>query len=236
MLSEEANPHPLPSGDHKDYVQKELDQIQSIISRMAANSFQCKGWAVGIITIVLAISKDPSLLSGWQGLILFLPVITFWYLDGFFLYTEQCFRHMFNDVVRRRFQENNWEHLFNYNHTRFEHASVRNQSFWLRHLPVFLQNRVTRLFYQLTGRGKQAPQKITTIVSVMCSKTLLPFYLLPSLFVFFAFFKGMGHLRLPEAKQEKEPVVVKVDSSTLAPVLRVLERLETTIGRDSSHQ
>jgi 4-amino-4-deoxy-L-arabinose transferase-like glycosyltransferase len=232
METTEPEQTPLPSGDKKDYAQKELDQIQSIISRMAGNSFQCKGWAIGIITIVLAIGQDSFLLSGWQSLILLLPVVMFWYLDGFFLYTEQCYRHMFNDVVRRRFQENNWEYLFNYNHTRFEHASVRNQSFWFRHLPVFLKNRFTRLFHQLTGRGQQAPQKITTIVSVMCSKTLLPFYLLPTLFVLFAALKGMGFIKLPEQKKEKEAVVVKVDSSSLVPVLRALEK--STVRSDST--
>jgi hypothetical protein len=205
----------LPTGDQKDFAQKELDQIQSILSRMAANSFQCKGWAIGIVTIALAINKDSFLLSGWQSLLLLLPVVMFWYLDGFFLYTEQCYRSLFNDVVSRRFKNNNWEHLFDYNHTRFEHERVRNQSFWRRHLPIFLKNSFTRLGYQLTGKSQQAPPQIITIASVMWSKTLLPFYLLPTLLVCFATLKGMGYIRLPEQKQEKEPLVVRIDSSTI---------------------
>ncbi len=233
MNTDEPNQHnlPLPSGDRKDYIQKELDQVQGIISRMAANSFQCKGWAIGIVTIVLAIGKDSVLLSGWQSLVLLLPVLMFWYLDGFFLYTEQCYRHLFNDVVRRRFQENNWEYLFNYNHTRFEHTSVRNRSFWLCHLPVFLINRFTRFVYWLTRRSGKAPQKITTIASVMWSKTLLPFYLLPTFFIFFVAFKGMGKLGwlIPEKAEKKEPITVSLDSLTLQRMMRIAQPDSLTI-------
>lgn len=219
----------LPTGDHKDYVQKELDQLQAIISRMAGNSFQCKGWAIGIVTIALAINKDSFLLSGWQSMLLLLPVFVFWYLDGFFLYTEQRYRDLFNDVVRKRFYthsaqaQSDWSNLFDYNYTRFEHDRVRNKGFWTHHLIIFLTNRVVRFGHWLIG-SKKSPAKINTIASAMFSKTLMPFYLLPTLFVVFATLKGMGFIQLPEVKQAKESVTVQLDSATLAPVFQMLEQ------------
>jgi hypothetical protein len=213
----------FPLDSQKDYVQKELDQVQSIISRMATNSFQCKGWAIGIVTIVLAINKDTILLSGIQSLILLLPIFVFWYLDGFFLYTEQRYRDLFNDVVAKRFYklegetQSDWSKLFDFNYTRYEDVSVRNKSFWFSHIPMYVKNRLVRLGYWLLRNSKNAPPKISTIASVMFSKTLTPFYLLPTAFVLFTAFKGEI---LPEAKQLKEPVSIHLDSTTLQLLLK----------------
>ena len=41
----------------KDIIHKELDLIQDVIKRMAANSFQVKTWTMGIVTAVLALQK-----------------------------------------------------------------------------------------------------------------------------------------------------------------------------------
>jgi hypothetical protein len=214
----------LPTGDQKDYVQKELDQIQSIISRMGANSFQCKGWAIGIVTIALAINKDSFLLSGLQSLILLLPIFVFWYLDGFFLYTEKCYRDLSNDVIKKRFyklegtEHSDFSELFNFNYTRYEHKSVRNKSFWLTHVPVFIKNRWARRNHiEDDDRNKIPPSKITTIASVMVSKTLIPFYLLPIAFVCFAALKSKI---LPEIKEAKEPISIQLDSTTLQLLLK----------------
>lgn len=214
------SPNSLPTGDQKDYVQKELDQIQAIISRMAANAFQCKGWAIGIVTIALAINKDTLMLSGWQSGLLMLPILVFWYLDGFFLYTEQCYRKLFSDVVKRRFTDNNWEFLFDYNYTRFEHDRVRLRGFWRAHIPVALGNTIERFPYWISFQLKNAPKLIPSIPTAMFSKTLLPFYILPTLFVCFAMYKGSQ----PIAEKPKDTLSVGVDSATLAPLLRALKQ------------
>ena len=75
---------------------KHLDLIQSVINRLAANSFQVKAWAVALITgtsIFLA-SVDSS--AGI--LLLFLPTIAFWVLDGYFLHQERLFRGVYDHV------------------------------------------------------------------------------------------------------------------------------------------
>jgi len=68
-----------------EIVHKEIDLIQGCINRMAHNSFLIKGWALTIITVVLALTEkniDPIYLC----LVIFIPLISFWYLDAFSLH------------------------------------------------------------------------------------------------------------------------------------------------------
>lgn len=71
---------------------KELDLIQDCIKRMASNSFLLKGWTVSLFAILLGLSKDSSLLV---STLLVVVVCVFWYLDAFFLYTERCYRRLY---------------------------------------------------------------------------------------------------------------------------------------------
>lgn len=77
---------------------KYLEMIQSIISRMANNSFLIKGW---IITLSLAgftlfASKHENI---YLSLIIF-SVLIFWILDGYYLRQEKLFRELYEDHAR----------------------------------------------------------------------------------------------------------------------------------------
>ena len=84
---------------------KEIDLIQGCINRMANNSFLLKGWAISIIAVVLALTKDRT-----NPLFLFLcvsiPILYFWLLDTFFLRTERKYRKMYEWVLKRRRVDN----------------------------------------------------------------------------------------------------------------------------------
>lgn len=74
---------------------KHLEMIQSVITRMANNSFMVKGWCITLVSALLAfaVGKDgsPALI-----IVAALPVLMFWYLDGFFLQQERHFRNFYN--------------------------------------------------------------------------------------------------------------------------------------------
>lgn len=246
----------FPTGDQKDYVQKELDQLQAIISRMAANSFQCKGWAIGIVSIIIAIGKDSFMLSGYKVLVLLVPILVFWYLDAFFLYTEQMYRDLFNDVVKKRFNaaegssSSDWSGLFNYNYTDFEDYRVSQKNIFV-HLgysfcfdPKIIKRDSQRLVdiheknspEWITAKNKIkvdaanafSPKPIPTYFRSMVSKTLWPLYLVPLLFVVFAFLQGQFAI-FGEAKVEKkEPVTIQIDATTLQPLLDALKKTGAT--------
>jgi hypothetical protein len=75
-----------------------LQMIQSIIGRMAQNSFTLKGWSVTLVSGLLALSTSVSDKPAFR-LIALLPLMIFWILDGYFLDQERQFRKLY-DAVR----------------------------------------------------------------------------------------------------------------------------------------
>lgn len=92
----------------KDILHKEIDLIQSVINRMANNSFLLKGWLISLIAVLLALSKDSILSCDLKMIFLIFcfPIIIFWYLDAFFLHREKCYRELYNWVIRNRLISN----------------------------------------------------------------------------------------------------------------------------------
>ena len=76
---------------------KHLELIQKVVARMANNSFLLKGWSVTLLSAILAIaaSKDGLHRLVWIG---FLPLLTFWLLDGYFLRQERLYRKLWDHV------------------------------------------------------------------------------------------------------------------------------------------
>jgi len=122
-----------------EIIHKELDLIQSVISRMAQNSFLLKGWLISLIAVILALSKDTLLTNDitYFSLILCLPIFVFWYLDAFYLHKEKCFRKLYEWVIVNR--NNSSESLYSLDYSRFI-------------------------------------SDVETVVKIMFSKTLFPFY------------------------------------------------------------
>ena len=75
---------------------KHLEFIQTVISRMAGNSFFLKGWTVTLVAALFALSSKDANRS--YILVAYLPVVVFWALDGYFLYQERLFRSLYDHV------------------------------------------------------------------------------------------------------------------------------------------
>ena len=103
-----------------EILHKEIDLIQSVISRMANNSFLLKGWLISLVAVILALSKDTLLTNDatYLSFILCLPILVFWYLDAFFLHKERCYRKLYDWVITNR--KDTDEHLYSLNYSRFE--------------------------------------------------------------------------------------------------------------------
>jgi hypothetical protein len=89
--------------DKQENLHKELELIQSVITRMANNSFLVKGWTMTLISALIAFGKD-IVLEG-QGGIYYLTamlviVIPFWWLDAFFLKQERIFRRIYEKAIK----------------------------------------------------------------------------------------------------------------------------------------
>ena len=100
-----------------EILQKEIDLIQSCVSRMASNSFLLKGWSVSIAAVVLALSEKDAKI-GLSCAIVSLPLLSFWYLDAFFLRTERMYRKLYEWVINNR-PAGDTTHLYDLNPHRF---------------------------------------------------------------------------------------------------------------------
>ena len=80
-------------------VQSYLTALQSIISRMATNSGNCKTWCITLTSALLVVVADRSK-ANFVGVAL-IPVLLFCFLDAYYLAQERAFRESYNDFVRR---------------------------------------------------------------------------------------------------------------------------------------
>jgi len=92
----------------------EIKIIQDVIKRMADNSFKIKGWTVTLIVITLIFRGQTK----YNHLLAFLPLVSFWILDTYYLRIERIYRKLYAWVIENRPQSN--EYLFDLNPKRFE--------------------------------------------------------------------------------------------------------------------
>lgn len=97
----------------QEILYKEIDLIQSCISRMAQNSFMVKGWVITLVAACCAVSSLTN--NEWKLLFIFgaLAIILFWYLDAFFLKMEHLYRFKYEWVIKNRLSKD--QHAFDLN-------------------------------------------------------------------------------------------------------------------------
>jgi Flp pilus assembly protein TadB len=84
-----------------DELHKEMDLIQSCITRMAQNSFMIKGWGFGLVAVLVALTANKISWSIICGIGVFM-LLCFWVLDAFFLKMEKCYRFKYEWVIEQR--------------------------------------------------------------------------------------------------------------------------------------
>lgn len=78
---------------------KHLEMIEGIINRMGHNSFQLKGWAVTLVSVVGALSSQGS--DKRFFLISFIPLLSFWFLDSYYLQIERKYKYLYKIVTKK---------------------------------------------------------------------------------------------------------------------------------------
>jgi hypothetical protein len=80
--------------------EKHLEFLQSVISRLARNSFLIKGWTVTLVAALFALaSKDTE--AGYV-IVAYLPTVMFWALDAYYLRQERLFRALYDQARTSR--------------------------------------------------------------------------------------------------------------------------------------
>lgn len=75
---------------------KHLEFIQAVIARHAGTAFLVRGWALTIVAAIFAILATRF--EPWLAAVALVPLLSFWALDGFFLWQERLFRMLYDDV------------------------------------------------------------------------------------------------------------------------------------------
>ena len=82
-------------------VVKHLEMIQTVINRLGSNSFQLKGWSMTLIVAATVLIARPDLPSPCFILMLLIPILGFWGLDGYFLWQERLFRKIYEEISQQ---------------------------------------------------------------------------------------------------------------------------------------
>jgi hypothetical protein len=81
----------------REYLFKEVEIVQDIITRMGTNSFLVKGWAITLIVASLLITG-----FSYHHFVAFLPWLIFWVYDAYFLRMEKLYRKLNDWLVNNR--------------------------------------------------------------------------------------------------------------------------------------
>ena len=79
-------------------VVQHLEMTQAAINRLGRNSFLLKSWSMTIIVAAIVLITRENLQNSYFILTLFLPIVGFWILDGYFLWQERLFRNVYDEI------------------------------------------------------------------------------------------------------------------------------------------
>ena len=99
-------------------VVKHLEMTQTVVNRLASNSFLVKSWSLTIIVAALVLIAKLSMQNSPFILVFIFPSIGFWILDGYFLWQERLFREVYNEIRLQSdtdFEMNPMKHKINRN-------------------------------------------------------------------------------------------------------------------------
>jgi hypothetical protein len=100
--------------DFSSYELEEIGIIQTVITRLAANSLIIKGWTVAVFVLVLLLSN-----TAYQALAGAFAVLVLWYLDAYNLRQGETYRALHKEIV---------EHKVDLGDEFFDVRSARNEA------------------------------------------------------------------------------------------------------------
>ena len=90
------------SEDDNPLFLKQLDHVQAVIERLAGNSFLLKGWAVTLVSALVALSIKDGKSAAYLSAVGIIPAVVFWLLDAYYLATERRLRSAYLAALSSR--------------------------------------------------------------------------------------------------------------------------------------
>jgi len=85
-----------------DKQEHKLNVLQSIISRMAINSSNCKMWSVTLLSAIMILFLSTDVNLKINKIIVLIPILPFMFLDAFYLGLERHFVEEYNKEFIRK--------------------------------------------------------------------------------------------------------------------------------------
>ncbi|ENR5393956.1 hypothetical protein ACEWIT_003772 [Providencia rettgeri] len=115
-----------------------LGFLQTIISRMANNSFYIKGWVLTLFLAIIVLKKETSYSSCTLEISIILVTLLFCFLDAYYLQQERVFRAIYNHLSTSKNNNDNFLNLnpkdysFNISYI----SSFSSPSIWLFYIAI----------------------------------------------------------------------------------------------------
>lgn len=123
--------------DNDEKLHKELDLIQSCITRMANNSFMIKGWTLTLFVALITFFNLKDLPDIILIFALMSIVFLFSYLDAFYLWQERKYVQLYSDVIEKR-DKGDFANLYNLSTKDYDTETVfdviKNKRYQLEYL------------------------------------------------------------------------------------------------------
>ena len=84
--------------DGTEKVVKHLKMTQAVIDRLGRNGFRIKSWSIILIVAAMILIARQDIQNPYFVLLLILPALGFWILDGYFLRQERLFRQIYDEI------------------------------------------------------------------------------------------------------------------------------------------
>ena len=79
-------------------VAKHLEMTQAVIDRLGRNGLWIKSWSIILIVAAMVLIARQNIQNPDFVLLLILPALGFWILDGYFLRQERLFRQIYDEI------------------------------------------------------------------------------------------------------------------------------------------
>ncbi|MBR1439252.1 MAG: hypothetical protein IJ587_12040, partial [Synergistaceae bacterium] len=148
---------------------KHLEMIENIIQRIASTSFKLKGWAIVLIGLIGGIaSREYNKNYLFLLLLILFPLITFCFLDAFYLQLERKYRVLYKNIC-----DDDIENFSMDLTSIIPHGNDTNRiHYW-------------NCFFSLTELGFYLPIILTVINFIMCVAGLKTVYIAWSVIISF---------------------------------------------------
>lgn len=90
--------NPITISPESQAILKHIDMYQGIINRMAANSLECKKWAIGLVSAILVLVAEKGVTQA--AALTVVPAVLFWFLDAYYLALEKQFRAAYGTFIK----------------------------------------------------------------------------------------------------------------------------------------